>query len=195
MSNKLTKKTHVLARISKCLKRSWKVPWKHLQFAYCSLTWIIHSRQTNYNKLLEKALRIVYKDYFSSFEELLSIKDESFTVHDRNFQILATAMYKISNSLSLEIMKDLFKTKIIYYNTLNALIFPKRNVKTVMDYRPCLHGSCDLGPCTQRDETSLKQLWMNLRPKSNFRKVRKLSLPILQNLPSTDKLHHIISFK
>ena len=28
-------------------------------------------------------------------------------------------------------MKDIFKTKTNYYNTLNALIFSKRNVKTV----------------------------------------------------------------
>ena len=40
-------------------------------------------------------------------------------------------MYKILNSLSPEIMKDIFKTKTNYYNTLNALIFSKRNVKTV----------------------------------------------------------------
>ena len=35
------------------------------------------------------------------------------------------------NSLSPEIMKDIFKIKINYYNTLNALMFSKRNVKTV----------------------------------------------------------------
>ena len=28
-------------------------------------------------------------------------------------------------------MKDIFKTKTNYYNTLNSLIFSKRNVKTV----------------------------------------------------------------
>ena len=40
-------------------------------------------------------------------------------------------MYKILNSLSPEIMKDIFKTKTNYYNTFNALIFSKKNVKTV----------------------------------------------------------------
>ena len=45
--------------------------------------------------------------------------------------MLATEMYKILNSLSLEIMKEIFKTKANYYNTLNAFIFSKRNVKTI----------------------------------------------------------------
>ena len=40
-------------------------------------------------------------------------------------------MYKILISLSPEIIKDIFKTKTNYYNTLNALIFSKTNVKTV----------------------------------------------------------------
>ena len=68
-----------------------------------------------------------HKDYFSSFEGLLS-KDKFVTVHQRNLQILATKMYKILNSLSPEII---FKAKTNYYNTFNTLIFSKRNVKTV----------------------------------------------------------------
>ena len=40
-------------------------------------------------------------------------------------------MYKILDRLSSKIMKDILKTKINYYNTLNALIFSKRNLKTV----------------------------------------------------------------
>ena len=48
-----------------------------------------------------------------------------------NSNTLATEMYKILYSLSPEIMKDIFKTKTSHYNTLNALIFSKRNVKTV----------------------------------------------------------------
>ena len=40
-------------------------------------------------------------------------------------------MYKILNSISPEIMKNIFQTKTNYYNTRNALIFSQRNVKTV----------------------------------------------------------------
>ena len=40
-------------------------------------------------------------------------------------------MYEILNSLNPEIMKDIFKTKTSYCNTLNALIFSKRNFEIV----------------------------------------------------------------
>ena len=59
---------------------------------------MFHRRQINHEikKLHERTLRIVYNDHFSSFEELLS-KDKSVTVHQKNFQIFATEMYKILN--------------------------------------------------------------------------------------------------
>ena len=47
------------------------------------------------------------KDYFSSFEELLS-RDKSVTVHQRNVQILPNEMHKILNGLSPDIMQDIF---------------------------------------------------------------------------------------
>ena len=93
---------------------------------------VFHIRQINHkiNKLHERALRIVYNDHFSSFEELLS-KDKSVTVHQRNLQILAAEMYKILNGLSPDIMQDSFETKSNYYNTRNAPTFSSRNIKTV----------------------------------------------------------------
>ena len=99
------------------------------QSAYCPLIWMFHSRQINHkiNKLHERALRIVYNDHFSSFEELLS-KNKSVTVHQRNLQIRPTEMYKILNGLSPDIMQDIFEAKSNYYNTRNA---PVRNIKTV----------------------------------------------------------------
>ena len=102
------------------------------QFAYCPLIWMFHSRQINHkiNKLHERALRIVYNDHFSSFEELLS-EDKSVTVHQRNLQTLATEMYKILNGLSPDIMQDIFEIKRNYYNTRNAPAFSSRNIKTV----------------------------------------------------------------
>ena len=82
---------------------------------------MFHSRQINHkiNKLHERALRIVYNDHFSPFEELLS-KDKSVIVHQRNLQRPATEMYKI-----------LIEIKANYYNTGNAPTFSSRNIKTV----------------------------------------------------------------
>ena len=70
------------------------------------------------------------KDHFSSFEKILS-NGKSVTVHEKNLKIFATEMCKILNSLSPEIMKNIFKIKTNYHKTLKALIFSKRNIKTV----------------------------------------------------------------
>ena len=133
---KVNQKLHALARISKYMPRKkLRIIMKAFvssQFAYCPLIWMFHSRQINHkiNKLHERALRIVYNDHFSSFEELLS-KDKSVTVHQRNLQILTTKMYKLLNGLSPDIMQDIFETKSNYYNIRNAPAFSTRNIKTV----------------------------------------------------------------
>ena len=102
------------------------------QFGYCPLVWIIHNRRHNnkMNRLHERMLRIVYKDYKSSFAELLS-EDKSFTVHHKNVQKLAIEMYKIKNELSPKIMLDLFKEVTHPYNLKNALICSSYKIKTV----------------------------------------------------------------
>ena len=58
------------------------------------------------NRLHERALRIAYNDYFSTFDELL-IKVGAVTIHQRNLRALAVEMYKISNNLSPEFIREL----------------------------------------------------------------------------------------
>ena len=64
------------------------------QFSYFPLVWMRHSRtSTNKTKKLhERALRLVYDDRKSIFDELLDI-GKSVTVHHRNIQVLATELY------------------------------------------------------------------------------------------------------
>ena len=103
-----------LTKRSKCMsQKKLRITIKAFvtsQFAYCPLIWMFHNRRIDHkiNKLHEKALKIVYKDHFSLFEELLS-KDESVTVHQRNLQIIATEVYKILNNLSPDIIQDILK--------------------------------------------------------------------------------------
>ena len=81
------------------------------QFSYCPLIWMFcGSRRLNrrINQIHERGLRIVYRDYVSSFEELLR-KDESVCVHHRNIQFVAIEMFKVKNNLSSKMMRDLFK--------------------------------------------------------------------------------------
>ena len=75
------------------------------QFNYCSLIWICHSRIIN--KKISRLHERCYGDKQSSFEELLE-KDSSVSIHKRNFQILATEMYKVSKSMSPPQITELF---------------------------------------------------------------------------------------
>ena len=55
-----------------------------------------------------KELRIVYKDFNTSFQELLT-EDNSLNIHDRNLQKLVTEIFKVKNGLSPELMNDVFE--------------------------------------------------------------------------------------
>ena len=59
------------------------------------------------NHIHERALRLVYDDYNSSFEQLL-IRDNSVSIHHKNIQRVAIEMYKVVNDISPPIMRDLF---------------------------------------------------------------------------------------
>ena len=96
---KPNRKLSALARISYYLtfhqKRTLIKAFFESQFRYCSLTWMFHSRKSN-NKmslLHERALRMIYNDQISSFQELLD-KDNSFTGHHFNIQSLAIESYQ-----------------------------------------------------------------------------------------------------
>ena len=110
---KANQKCHALARVSKYVtQEKLKLVMKTFiisQFNYCSLIWIFHNRtlNTKINKLHERALRLVYKNDTLTFQELLEL-DNSFTVHERNLQKLATEMYKVNNHLSPLPMQSLF---------------------------------------------------------------------------------------
>ena len=79
------------------------------QFNYFLLIWMCHSRENN-SKIKyfhERCLRILCNNKQSSFNELLE-KDGSFSILERNLQVLATEMYNISKSLSTLVMKNVF---------------------------------------------------------------------------------------
>ena len=63
------------------------------------------NRKINY--IHERALRLVYNDYKSSFNELLE-KDKSISIHHRNIHNVAIEMFKVKNNLSPLLMGDIF---------------------------------------------------------------------------------------
>ena len=101
------------------------------QFGYCPLVWMFHGREINrkINHIHERSLRIVYRDYNSSFKDLLQ-KDNSVCIHHRNIQSLAVELFKVKVNLSNRIMNDIFPTRVLNYNLRSQTDFFRNNVNT-----------------------------------------------------------------
>ena len=119
---KAGRKLSVLSRMGKFLsfekKRTLYKSFVESQFKYCPLIWMFHSRYSNakINRLHMRALRLVYNDFQSTFDELLD-RDKSFTIHHQNIQTLAIEIYKIFHGLSTSNYKELFVFRNNNYNT------------------------------------------------------------------------------
>ena len=94
------------------------------QFGYCPLVWMIHGIEINrkINHIYERSLRIVYRDYYSSFKDLLK-KVNSVCIYDRNIQGLAVELLKVKENVSNRIISDIFPTKALNYNLRSQTYF------------------------------------------------------------------------
>ena len=102
------------------------------QFGYCPLVWMFHSRGLNarINRIHERALRVVYQDRHSCFQELLE-KSGSVTIHQRSLQQLGIELFKIKNDLAATIIKDIFQiSHNPSYNLRRNPEFQLRSIKT-----------------------------------------------------------------
>ena len=117
-SQKLTAILRLANIISEKKRKVFLNTFSEPQFIYCPLLWMFCSRKLNnkINRLHERALRIAYEDYVSSFEELL-VKDGSVTIHQRNLKVLAVEMYKISHGKSPKFMNNLVEEVDTKYHT------------------------------------------------------------------------------
>ena len=78
------------------------------QFSYSPLVWMCHSWTVNnkFNKLHERALRLVYND-----------RQSAFGIHHQNLQVLPTEMYKVYSNVVPDIVNDTFeKNEISFYS-------------------------------------------------------------------------------
>ena len=132
---KANRKLSDLARISYYWtfhqKRTLIKAFFESQFRYCSLSWMFHSRKSNnkINLLYGRALRMIYNDQVSSFQELLD-KDHSFTVDHFNIQSLTIEMFKVINNIAATVIDDLFTTY-LSYNLRSKSKFVVPSVRTV----------------------------------------------------------------
>ena len=81
------------------------------QFGYFLLVWMCCNRSCNNykNHLHERALRLVYNDSVSSFQDL-SQRHQSVGIHHRNICLFGREMYKVRNNISKHIMSDIIWT-------------------------------------------------------------------------------------
>ena len=104
-------------------------------FAYCPLVWMFHNKQliTKINNLHYRALKIIYRDETSTFDELLKI-DGSIAIHHRYIRAIEIEMYKVKNGLAPTFMCEIFplrnlrnvecvagniRNQVDFYNTAN----------------------------------------------------------------------------
>ena len=97
LCSKAHQKISVLSRMADLLsfnkRRALFKAFVESQFKYYPIVWMFHSRRTNkFNRLHERALRIVYNDDVSTFHELLAM-DKSFYIHHQNIQRLLNEIY------------------------------------------------------------------------------------------------------
>ena len=85
-------------------------------FSYCPLIWLFCSKTANkdINKTNKRALRVLYGDYDSSFDQLLA-RAGSITVHQKNLQSLMIEIYKTMNHLNPSYIWEFFVKKDIPY--------------------------------------------------------------------------------
>ena len=141
---KVNQKLHALAIISKCMPqkklRIIRKAFVSSQFAYCPLILMFHSRQINHkiNKRYERALRILYNDHFSSFEELLS-KDKSVTVIKEISKYLVLRFTTHQMGYPQILCKTFLNLKVNTKILVMSQYFPQEILKPLdMDYRPSL---------------------------------------------------------
>ena len=94
------------------------------QLSYCPLIWTFCSRLSNHliNKFQERALRIAYNDFNSSFSEILEMPNES---------TILTEVYKFLNGASLPVINKVFQSKDCPYDLRNPRILASKHISTM----------------------------------------------------------------
>ena len=166
LCKKASKKLRALARIAKYIdinkRRILMKAFVFLQFSYCPLIWMFHSRKMEHriNSIHKRALKLVYQDSPDlTFQELLA-KDKSVSVHQKKLQLLATEIFKSKTGVSTELMNDIVHFVKRPYNLSDYTLERKRD-HTVYHGSESLSSLApklwDLPPNSIKKSASLKE--------------------------------------
>ena len=133
MCTRAARQLNALARISRYLDMDSRfVIFKSFimsNFTYCPLAWHFCGKQNNdkMEKVQERALRILYRDYVSSYHELIE-RAETTTVFLARVKTLVLEVFKCTQALNPPCLNSLFEIKDTCYSFRNSvkLIQPKR---------------------------------------------------------------------
>ena len=118
----------ILEKVKLQLYRTVILP--HL--TYCSVVWhfIKASDTRKLERIQERALRAIYRDKVSSYEELLATAGLP-TLFNRRLQDIAILMFKVKNNLCPQYIVDLFERQQSNHNLRNAdFILPRFDAVT-----------------------------------------------------------------
>ncbi|KAK3109165.1 hypothetical protein FSP39_024510 [Pinctada imbricata] len=136
---KAAQQINILKRLGKHLTKLNKLTIFHTfilsNFNYCPLSWHFCSeKNTNkLEKLQERALRFVYDDHVSSYDELLE-KAKMPSLRLRRIKVMATEVFKIVHGTAPPCLLDLFTVKECRYN------FRYTNILQVPQIRTTTYG-------------------------------------------------------
>ena len=132
---KAARQLNVLARISRHLninsRRAVYNSFIMSNFNYCPLVWHF-CRQVNNQKLeqiQERALRILFADYNSSYPELLK-KAGTTTLLIQRLRLIALAVFKSLHGLNPPCLNDMFTPKYVPYQLRDSILLEQSRCRT-----------------------------------------------------------------
>ena len=132
---KAARQLNALARISKYLDiSSRKTVYNSFiasNFEYCPMVWHFCGTENckKLEKIQERALRILYRDYNSSYADLLEKADVSTLLISR-LRTMATEVFKIVNGLHPSSLNDMFYSKESHYDMRDCSILEQSRKNT-----------------------------------------------------------------
>ena len=124
LCKKASQKINALSKLASLMnfaqKRLTMNSFVSCHFSNFLVVWMFHCRKLNahINRFHERALRVVYKDFDPSFEELLR-RDSPKALHQRNLQKVMIKIFDVKTGIAQEMMKGVFEFVDVSYNLTN----------------------------------------------------------------------------